>query len=114
MLSVNYRRLGLRSGHRLLDLGCGFGRHAYEAARRGAKVVACDLAWEELTQVRAMYAAISDSNEPYPGTCQVTRADVACLPFPSHSFDKIIASEVLEHVNCDKTALRELARMLSP
>ena len=30
MLTVDYNRLGLKPGERLLDLGCGFGRHAYE------------------------------------------------------------------------------------
>ena len=35
MLTVRYDRLGLQPGDLLLDLGCGFGRHAFEAARRG-------------------------------------------------------------------------------
>jgi len=48
MLTVNYDRLGLRPGDRLLDLGCGFGRHAFEAARRGAKVVALDAGDDEV------------------------------------------------------------------
>ena len=33
MLTADYDRLGLRPGDRLLDLGCGFGRHAFEALR---------------------------------------------------------------------------------
>jgi cyclopropane fatty-acyl-phospholipid synthase-like methyltransferase len=40
MLTANYDRLALRRGDKVLDLGCGFGRHAFEAARRGADVVA--------------------------------------------------------------------------
>ena len=42
MLTVDYDRLGVGPGDRVLDLGCGFGRHAFEAARRGASVVALD------------------------------------------------------------------------
>ncbi len=53
VLTADYDRLGLRAGDRLLDLGCGFGRHAFEALRRGARVVACDMAVPELQQVRA-------------------------------------------------------------
>ena len=40
MLTANYDILGLTSGDKILDLGCGFGRHAFEAARRGAKPIA--------------------------------------------------------------------------
>ncbi len=48
MLTVDYDRLGVRPGDRLLDLGCGFGRHAFEAARRGAAVVALDAGADEV------------------------------------------------------------------
>ena len=40
MLTVDYELLKIEPGDRLLDLGCGAGRHAFEAARRGARVVA--------------------------------------------------------------------------
>ena len=42
MLTVDYDQLGVGPGDLVLDLGCGFGRHAFEAARRGASVVALD------------------------------------------------------------------------
>ena len=42
MLTVDYDRLGLAPGDLLLDLGSGAGRHAFEAFRRGARVVALD------------------------------------------------------------------------
>ena len=52
MLTVDYDRLGVGPGDLVLDLGCGFGRHAFEAARRGASVVALDAGPEEVAQVR--------------------------------------------------------------
>ena len=51
MLTVDFRRFPVRAGQRVLDLGCGGGRHAFEVYRRGADVVAFDLDPTELTGV---------------------------------------------------------------
>ena len=56
MLTVDYDRLGVAPGDLVLDLGCGFGRHAFEAARRGASVVALDAGPDEVAQVRGTLA----------------------------------------------------------
>ena len=50
MLTVRLRPARPASRDLLLDLGCGFGRHAFEAFRRGARVVACDYGAAELEQ----------------------------------------------------------------
>ena len=42
MLTVDFQRLGLQPGDRVIDMGCGAGRHAFEMYRRGADVVAFD------------------------------------------------------------------------
>jgi SAM-dependent methyltransferase len=42
------------------------------------------------------------------------RADLRALPFPDGSFDRVIASEVLEHIADDRSAIAELARVLKP
>ena len=53
MLTVDFRRLGLRPGDRVIDMGCGAGRHAFEMYRRGADVVAFDQNADELADVLA-------------------------------------------------------------
>ena len=63
MLTADFDRLGVADGDRLLDLGCGFGRHAFEAARRGAEVVALDAGEDEIVQVRAVLAAMVEAGE---------------------------------------------------
>src|SRR5207302_9778791 len=98
MLTVDYDRLGLGTGDRLLDLGCGAGRHAFEALRRGARVTALDYDAAELKDVKAMFGALLDEEAPtLPasswGTC--ANGDATRLPFPDGVFDRVIAAEVL-------------------
>ena len=107
MLTVRYRALGLEPGDRVLDLGCGGGRHAFEAARRGGRVVAADLDLAELKDVRQVFDAIDEDG-------WVTAGDATHLPFPDGAFDRVIASEVMEHIPDDRAAAAELARVLRP
>jgi SAM-dependent methyltransferase len=115
MLTVRYDRLGLRAGDRLLDLGAGFGRHAFEAARRGAVVTALDHSADELVSVRNTFAAMAEAGEitgdRFGG---VLRGDATRLPFPTGSFRHVIVSEVLEHIQDDVGALAEITRVLAP
>ncbi len=115
MLTADYDRLGLAPGETLLDLGCGFGRHAYEALRRGAHVVACDLGLEELRQVRSIGAVMrADGEVSDDVVLETANGDATRLPFADASFDRIIASEVAEHIEDDEGALAELFRVLRP
>jgi SAM-dependent methyltransferase len=115
VLTVDYDRLGLHAGDRLLDLGCGGGRHAFEALRRGARVVALDMSQTELREALTLMAAMSEAGEaPPPAAGRVTNGDALALPFPDGTFDRVIAAEVLEHIPADTTALGELVRVLRP
>jgi SAM-dependent methyltransferase len=115
LLTVDFGRFPVRPGERMLDLGCGAGRHAFEAARRGARVVALDTDQRELTQVSAMFEAMRESGEVGEGgsACAVA-GDATAMPFPDGSFDRVIAAEVLEHVPADQAAINEVARVLRP
>ena len=116
MLTADYDRLGLRRGDAILDLGCGFGRHAFEAARRGANVVALDAGRDEVEGVAATFAAMLDAGELEAGALHTAavQGDALHLPFPDGVFDRVICSEVLEHIPDDVGAMRELARVLRP
>ncbi len=116
MLTCDYGRLGLASGDRVLDLGCGFGRHAFEAARRGARVVALDAGAEEVNGVVATFAAMAEAGEldAREVATAVVQGDALALPFADATFDRVICSEVLEHLTADEVAMAELARVLRP
>jgi SAM-dependent methyltransferase len=115
MLTVRYRQLGLVPGDLLLDVGCGFGRHAYGAARLGARVVALDYAEAELKEVRNTFGAMVVAHEVGEASLAGTvQGDGTRLPFGDGAFDRVIASEVLEHIPDDRSALAELARVLRP
>ena len=109
MLTVDFDRLDLKPGHRFLDIGAGAGRHCYEAARRGAHVVALDYDADALPEVHAMLGAMVEVGEaPANVACLVIRGDALKLPFPDASFDRIVVSEVLEHIDDDAGVLAEI------
>jgi SAM-dependent methyltransferase len=115
LLTVDYDRLDLRPGMTVLDLGCGEGRHAFEAYRRGASVVAVDRGTSEVETTKRWLGAISEAGEaPEGGRFEVVRGDLLHLPFPDASVDRVMASEVLEHIPDDAAAMAEIFRVLRP
>ena len=115
MLTIDFARLGLAPGERILDLGCGGGRHAFEAARRGAHVVALDRSPAETAEVAGLLGAMRATGEaPAAALGTAVTGDAFALPFPDATFDHVVASEVLEHLDDDETAMAELARVLRP
>jgi SAM-dependent methyltransferase len=115
LLTVRFDELGVRKGDLLLDMGCGAGRHAFESFRLGARVVAFDYSATELKDVGALFTAMREAGEvPEDAMAATTNGDALRLPFPDATFDRIIASEVLEHVTDDQVALDEIFRVLKP
>jgi len=113
VLTVDFEQFPVEPGERVLDMGCGGGRHAFALYRRGARVVALDLDAAELKDVAGMFAALQPE-VPDTASAQAVRGSAYELPFADASFDKIIAAEVLEHLPEDSRAMRELARVLKP
>ncbi len=115
MLTVDFDRLGVVPGSKVIDVGAGAGRHSFEAYRRGADVVAFDHDEPELAKVAEMFAAMEAENEVPPGAAARTvSGDALDLPFPDESFDCVIASEILEHIPSDDKAIHQLSRIVRP
>lgn len=113
MLTVDFDRLGIGQGTKVIDVGCGAGRHSFEAYRRGADVVAFDQDAVELNNVDTILRAMADSGEAPPSAkAEAVVGDALALPYPDRTFDCVIASEILEHVAADDAMLDELIRVL--
>ncbi len=113
MLTVDFERLGIGRSSKVIDVGCGAGRHAFEAFRRGADVVAFDRDASELRSVETILEAMAESGEaPASASAKVVLGDALNLPYADETFDCVIASEILEHIPQDDEAIAELVRVL--
>ena len=95
--------LGAVGGRRIADLGCGTGYFSGLLLARGFGVVGVDVSEANLRIAR----------ERHPGL-DTRLADLGALPFESSSVEAAVCLEVLEHVEHDEAALREIRRMLRP
>ncbi|MGB9111396.1 MAG: class I SAM-dependent methyltransferase [Acidimicrobiales bacterium] len=112
MLTIDLDRAEVTRGSRVLDLGCGSGRHSFAALLRGAHVIALDRNRSEVAAVVEMTKALVQSGE-IAGSSRhaAVVADMANLPFTSSAFDRVFASEVFEHLPDDERAMGEVARI---
>jgi len=94
----------VRSGQRVLDLGCGEGRFASELQRAGAEVVAVDVAEEPLRRAHSANPTLALSLISAEGEWEL----------PDAAFDVVWAGEVIEHVADTAGWLSEVRRVLRP
>jgi ubiquinone/menaquinone biosynthesis C-methylase UbiE len=102
-LSIRAELLPSGAASRVLDVGCGDGRHIVEAARRGCFAVGVDYDAGELRKARGRFGA---------HLVDLIAADASRLPFRDGAFDAVICTETLEHLGDDVGAIGEIARVL--
>jgi SAM-dependent methyltransferase len=114
VLTIDRKRAGIVPGARVLDLGCGAGRHTFDALRSGAAVVALDRSASDVTSVVGMVGAMVEVGEIVAGGFGPLVANALSLPFRDGTFDTVVASEIFEHLADDRAALGEVTRVLRP
>lgn len=110
--------LGLRTGERVLDVGCGHGLLTIGAARRGALATGIDL-WSQTDQQKNSRDATLE-NARLEGVAErvnVVDGDMRALPFEAGSFDVAVANLSIHNIperEGRRKAIQELARVLVP
>jgi SAM-dependent methyltransferase len=100
-LEMIVRAAGERVKGRILENGCGVGMYVEHLSPLGGKVIGLEYDFERATEARR--------NSPH-----ILNAAGESLPLPSGTFDLVLSHEMLEHVQDDRTAIREMIRALKP
>jgi len=115
MVTVDFDRLAVKPGFKILDIGCGSGRHTCAAYQcRNATAIGVDLNFDDLNEARGRLQLHDRLGEHGGGIWALSAADVLNLPFKDDYFDLVICSEVLEHILSYRAAIREIVRVLQP
>lgn len=101
VLERTIARLDLPAPARVLDAGCGSGRNMVEFARLGT-----------VTGIELSDASVAAARQREIG--EVVQGSVLEMPFGDDSFDLAVCLDVIEHLDDDRAALRELRRVLAP
>jgi len=91
------------SGRKVLDAGCGTGYGSAELASVAAGVVGVDIASDAIDYAQSHFLQ--------PGI-HFALSSASSMPFASHTFDLVVAFEVIEHLTDQRTFLQECARVL--
>jgi SAM-dependent methyltransferase len=102
-------RLEAEGRRRVLDIGCGLGRHTVYLAARGFEVTATDNA-------PAALAACKANLEEAGLTANVIETEMTDYPFPDGHFDGALGSHVIHHTDRAtlERILAEVTRTLAP
>lgn len=94
-------------GLELLDFGCGDGAFSYEMSRHGAKVSGIDLSEEAIEYSNHRHGTLKTGGRFFVESCYETH-------FPDSSFDGVLSTDVIEHVQDHRKFLIEMHRVLRP
>ncbi len=114
MQTVEFKHIALQAGDKVLDLGCGEGRHVISAYLEGdVQAVGVDLGFEDLKITAEKFADFSEPDNDKK-SFGLSVANALSLPFADNTFEVVICSEVLEHIPDYSSALIEIERVLVP
>ena len=98
-----------REGGKVLDIGCGPGVIALYILQRGCEVWGVDISEEMINE-----AAKQIEKTKYKEVAHFSVGDITSLDFPDAYFDAVICSGVLEYLENEELAIKEMHRVLKP
>lgn len=101
------RGLDLKEGDKIIDVGCGDGFYLYLLSNLPIKLDLVGFDYDQTVLTNARKNLGSKKIKLVSGTATE-------MPFQNNSFNKAIMTEVLEHIDDDQKALKEVYRMLIP
>lgn len=110
--TIDFDVFEIEPGEIMLDLGCGTGRHSLCKKITGATIIPLDVDEESLNEIKY---TLGNSEQFHNGNkIHLLRGEALHLPFPDESIDKVVCSEVLEHIHEYENCLSETWRVLKP
>jgi len=103
----------IKEGSRILEIGCGAGNLLVQAAIRGSHPIGLDLSMQALTFVRSRLERIISGKDAISGFACIQSVG-ELLPFGDESFDFVLLSEVVEHLEQPQITIHEASRVLRP
>ncbi|MCP4022147.1 MAG: class I SAM-dependent methyltransferase [Desulfobacteraceae bacterium] len=115
MITIDFNRLPIKKNARILDIGCGEGRHTIKACQENHTIcTGADFGFENLITTKGKLKFHDEINDLSCKDWNLSCMDVTSLPFKDNCFDVVICSEVLEHIIDDAKAFSELIRIVKP
>jgi SAM-dependent methyltransferase len=111
--SIDPALLDIGRDDRVIDLGCGTGRHVLELSKVPSNIIGADISKDDIRAGRYLLEIMRRRGEVKARVHWLQTAGER-LPFKDASFDRVICTETLEHVDDDAVLACELARVLKP
>jgi SAM-dependent methyltransferase len=100
-LDMILRAAGERVKGKILENGCGVGMYVEHLSPFGGTVIGLEYDFERAAEARTRSPHIFNAAGEH-------------VPLPARTFDLILSHEVIEHVQDDRSAIREMIHLLKP